>query len=175
MLQLLLLRHAKAEPGSYAVPDIERSLAPRGQTDSPRMGAWLAHQNLIPDYIVCSSARRTRETLSLVTSAFDIAIETAFEPAVYEASAMRLLTVVRRSPAKARRVLLVGHNPGLEELADDLIGTTDDVAAERLAEKYPTAGLAVLSWPVSSAIDSWAKLTPRSAHLEAFMAPRCLD
>ena len=88
---------------------------------------------------------------------------------------MRLLTVVRRTPPKVRRLLLVGHNPGLEELTDDLIGTADEVAAERLAQKYPTSGLAVLSWPASTAIDTWAKLTPRSAHLQAFVAPRWLD
>ena len=175
MLQLLILRHSKAEPGSYGVPDIERPLAARGHADAPRMGAWLAHNEYVPDYIVCSSARRTRETLQLAAPALGAEIATAFEPAIYEATAMRLLTVVRRTPPKVRRLLLVGHNPGLEDLADDLIGTADEAAAERLAQKYPTSGLAVLTWTAPTAIDTWAKLTPRSAHLQAFVAPRWLE
>ena len=175
MLTLLLLRHAKAEPGSFSVADIDRRLATRGHGDAPRMGAWLAAHDLIPDYIVCSSSCRTRETLQLVEPAFDGKVETVFEHAIYEATATRLLTVTRRTPTRARRLMLVGHNPGLEDLAKDLIGTADHVAADRLETRYPTSGLAVLTWREPSFVDAWAKLTPRSAHLQNFTAPRWLD
>ncbi len=174
MLTLILLRHAKAEPGSYAVADIERSLADRGRLDAPRMGAWLAREKLIPDYIVCSNSRRTRETLDLVSPAFGAAVETKFEPAIYEATPMRILTVIRRTPTPVRRLLVIGHNPGLEDLTDDLMSKSDSIAASRFEQKYPTSGLAVLTWPQPSAVDSWAKLTPRSAYLAAFTAPRWL-
>lgn len=175
MLTLLLLRHAKAEAGTYSVPDIERPLAERGRADAPRLGQWIANHDLVPDYIVCSPARRTRETLALVEPALGEQIETVFEPAIYEATAMRILTAIRRTPARVKRLLLVGHNPGLESLAKDLAGSADKVAEERLARKYPTAGLAVLSWPKSSGIAVWQRVTGRTAHLDAFVAPRYLD
>ena len=174
MLTLLLLRHAKAEPGSFAIADIDRPLADRGHADAPRMGAWLKAEKLVPDYIVCSSSRRTRETLALVAPAFGGKIETRFEPAIYEATTMRILTVVRRTPAHVKCLLVIGHNPGLEDLTDDLMSRSDKIAGERFEQKYPTSGLAVLTWPAPSAIDSWAKLTPRSAYLAAFTAPRWL-
>lgn len=175
MLTLLLLRHAKAEPGSFSVPDIERVLAARGRDDAPRLGAWIAAHDLVPDYIVCSSARRTRETLALTEPAFGHAVETVFEPAIYEATAMRILTTIRRTPQHVRRLMLVGHNPGLESLAKDLIGIAGAVAEERLNRKYPTGGLAVLRWPPSSGIETWQKVTGRTGHLDAFIAPRYLD
>ena len=175
MLTLLLLRHAKAEPGSFSLPDIDRSLAPRGRDDAPRMGAWLAAHDLIPDYIVCSPLRRTRETLQLVMPALAREIETVFDPAIYEASMARLLAVLRRTPTRAQRVMFVGHNPGFEDLANDLLGSADATAAERLENKYSTAGLAVLAWPAASGIHQWAKVTARRAHLEAFVAPRYLQ
>ena len=138
------------------------------------MGAWLAAHDLVPDHIVCSTSRRTRETLALAAPAFGRKIETSFEPAIYEATATRLLTVLRRTPAKVRRLLMVGHNPGLQDLANDLIATSEPVAAERLAKKYGTSGLVVLHW-AKGTVDAWAKVTPRSAHLDAFMAPRYLE
>ncbi len=175
MLTLLLLRHAKAEPGTFSVPDIERALAERGRADAPRLGAWIAAHDLVPDYIVCSPARRTRETLALAEPAFGGDVETVFEPAIYEATAMRILTAIRRTPQQVRRLMLVGHNPGFEMLAKDLTGSAEAVAEERLGRKYPTCGLAVLSWPKASGIETWQKVTGRTGHLDAFVAPRYLD
>lgn len=175
MLTLLLFRHAKAEPGAFSVPDVDRSLTERGRADAPRIGAWIAAHDLVPDLIVCSPSRRTRETLALAVPAFGRDVETAFEPAIYESTATRLLTVVRRTPARVQRLMLVGHNPGMEELAKDLAGTADATAEDRLYKKYPTAGLAVLTFPRLSGIDAWPKVTGRTATLDAFIAPRYLD
>lgn len=175
MLTLILLRHAKAEPGSFSVADIERPLADRGRSDAPRLGAWITAHDLVPDYIVCSPARRARETLALAKPAFGNAVETVYEPAIYEATAMRILTLVRRTPVHVKRLMLVGHNPGFENLAKDLTGTADEEAGQRLDKKYPTAGLAVLSWPKASSVETWQKVTGRTAHLAAFVAPRYLD
>ncbi len=171
MLTLMLLRHAKAEPGSARLADQDRPLSGRGQSDAPRMGAWISEHDLVPDLVVCSTARRTRETLTLVTPAFGRDVPASFDPAVYEATTARLLTVLRRTPAAPRRLMLIGHNPGLEDLALDLMGDAEPGVAERLRAKFPTCGLAVLDLPVAA----WAQLTPRSARLTQYMAPRFFD
>ena len=172
MLTLLLLRHAKAEAGRATLADQERSLAPRGQADAPRLGRFIAEHDLVPDLVVCSSARRTRETWALVDPEFGKAVTSHIEPGIYEATTARLLAVIRRTPATTRRLMVIGHNPGLEELARDLmrVDGANPEAARRLGEKYPTAGLAVLEFPH----DQWSKITPRSAELVEFTAPKYL-
>ena len=170
MLTLLLFRHAKAEPAVHGMDDIDRPLAPRGRSDAPRIGAFIATQSLTPDLILCSTARRTRETLELAAPAFGAVIATRLEAAIYEATTARLLAVIRRTPAGVHRLMLVGHNPGFEDLAIDLVRTAEKDAAGRLEKKYPTSGLAVLTFQA----DGWAKIAPRSAHLSIFTAPRYL-
>jgi phosphohistidine phosphatase len=139
------------------------------------MGAWIAENDLVPDLVVCSTARRTRETLSQLQPVLEEklgrALPVGFDAAVYEATTARLLTVIRRTPGTPRRLMLIGHNPGFEVLAHDLKRDADAVAAERLGRKYSTCGLAVLDLP----IDAWAQTTPRSARLTHFMAPRYLS
>ena len=171
MLTLILLRHAKAEPAGPGVDDADRPLAARGRSDAPRIGAAISQAGFVPDLILCSPARRTRETLELVVPSFGAVIATRLEPAIYEATTARLLAVVRRTPASVQRLMLVGHNPGFEELTQDLIRTADKDAAARLDKKFPTSGLAVLTFEH----DFWAKVTPRSAHMALFTAPRYLD
>jgi len=172
MLTLLLLRHAKAEPGRATLADQDRSLALRGQTDAPRLGRFIAQEKLVPDLVLCSPARRTRETWALVEPELGGTLDAYYEPGIYEATTARLLAIVRRTPPKAKRLMLIGHNPGLEELAGDLMGgdDADSDAARRLSEKYPTAGLAVFKLPQ----DQWSKIAPRSARLVAFTAPKYL-
>ena len=170
MLTLLLLRHAKAEQAVHGMDDIDRPLAPRGRSDSPRMGAFIAAEALMPDLILCSTARRTRETLELAAPAFGAAIATRLEPAIYEATTARLLAVIRRTPAAVHRLMLVGHNPGFENLTSDLVRTAEKQAAEQIERKYPTSGLAVMTFQA----DAWAKIVPRSGHLTIFTAPRYL-
>lgn len=170
MLTLLLLRHAKAEPATPGVADIDRALADRGRVDAPRMGAYLSEHKLVPDLIICSTARRTRETLDLVVPELGAVVPSLMEAAIYEASVARLLGVIRKAPAMAHRLMLVGHNPGFEDLASDLMRTADKDAESRFDKKYPTSGLAVLTFD----IDAWAKLTPRTGTLVAFTAPRYL-
>jgi len=175
MLTLMLLRHGKAEPGNPRIADKDRPLADRGHTDAARMGAWIVESDLVPDLIVCSTARRTRETLAQVQPVLEAklgrALPVSFDAAVYEATTARLLTVIRRTPGTPRRLMLIGHNPGFEDLSNDLKREADAVAAERIARKYPTCGLAVLDLP----IDAWAQTAPRSARLTHFLAPRYLS
>jgi phosphohistidine phosphatase len=168
MLTLMLLRHAKAEPGAVRMADKDRALAERGQADATRMGARLMRDGMVPDRVICSTARRTCETWTLVSAALGSVPPVEFEPAIYEATTSRILTVIRRAPSTAKRLMLIGHNPGFADLTNDFIREAETGAAARFAEKYPTCGLAVLELPITA----WSQATPRSARLTHFTAPR---
>jgi phosphohistidine phosphatase len=164
----MLLRHAKsARP--VGVADMDRPLAARGRDAAPRMGRYLAEEGLLPDLVVVSAARRTRETWELVEPHVD-ATEIRFDARIYEAPASRLLAVVRASPSSARSVLMIGHNPGFEDFAKLLVGHGDRYAFARLTQKYPTAGLAVIDFDR----ENWSEIAPRSGKLDRFVTPKSL-
>jgi phosphohistidine phosphatase len=168
MRRLMLLRHAKsAWPDGTS--DSDRPLAARGKEAAPRMGAYLADEQLFPDLALVSPARRTRETWDLVRAKLGDA-PARFEPRIYEAPAERLLTIVQEVERPVRTLLMIGHNPGFEDLARLLIGHGDRYAFARLAEKYPTAGLAVIDF----ATESWRDVAPRSGRLDGFVTPKSL-
>jgi phosphohistidine phosphatase len=164
----MLLRHAKsARP--VGVADMDRPLAARGRDAAPRMGRYLAEEGLLPDLVVVSAARRTRETWELVEPHVD-ATEIRFDARIYEAPASRLLAVVRESPSRVRSVLMIGHNPGFEDFAKLLVGHGDRYAFARLTQKYPTAGLAVIDFDR----ENWSEIAPRSGKLDRFVTPKSL-
>jgi phosphohistidine phosphatase len=171
MLTLLLLRHAKAEPATPGAKDKDRPLALRGRADAAKLGAAISAEGLLPDLILCSTARRTMETLECAAPSFDAVIPTREEPAIYEANVARLLSLIRRTAPSTHRLMLIGHNPGFEDLVTDLMRSADKAAKERFEKKYPTSGLAVLTFDV----ESWSKLAPGSGYLEKFLAPRYLE
>jgi phosphohistidine phosphatase len=176
MRRLLLLRHAKSSWSQPGASDHERPLNRRGQEAAPRVGAYLARHELIPDRVLCSTARRTRETWELVAAEAPAAPPPAFEERIYDASARTLLDVFRQAELEAnssgiKSLLVVGHNPGLQEVATQLIASGDLEDRERLREKLPTGGLVVIDF----AIDGWSKLHPRSGRLERFVVPRMLE
>lgn len=168
MRRLMLLRHAKATalPGGR---DHERPLAPRGREAAPRLGAYLRDEQLFPDLALVSSARRTQETWDLVRPALG-EVETRSESRIYEAPAARLLAVAQEVEPACRTLLMVGHNPGFSDLARLLVGHGDRYAFARLSEKYPTAGLAVIDFPV----ESWREIGPRGGRLDRFVTPKTL-
>jgi phosphohistidine phosphatase len=168
MRRLMLLRHAKSArpPG---VADIDRPLAPRGRDAAARMGAYLRDEALVPDVALVSSSRRTRETWDLVAPALD-GVEARFEPRIYEAPEARLLAVLREVEPEVRTLLMIGHNPGFEDLAARLVGGGDRSASERLSEKFPTAALAVIDFEA----DSWAEVAAGAGRLERFVTPKSL-
>ncbi len=180
MLRLMLLRHAKAA-WPRDVRDQDRPLAERGRKAAPLMGAYLAQENLLPDLAIVSPAARTRQTWDLVAGALGKAfpgetIPVVYEPRIYEAQVEDLLHVIQdehvvQDNRPAHSLLLVGHNPGFEELAHMLVSHGDRYAFARLSQKYPTSGLAVIDFNVGS----WAEVTPRSGRLDRFITPRALE
>jgi phosphohistidine phosphatase len=171
MRRLLLLRHAKSSWSEPGASDHERPLNRRGQEAAPRIGAYLAKHRLIPDRILCSTARRARETWELVAAEAPAAPPATFTEKLYDASQRALVDVFRGADPDAASLLVVGHNPGLQEVATALIASGDLEDRERLREKLPTGGLVVIDF----AIADWSKLHPRSGRLERFVVPRMLE
>lgn len=164
MKTALLLRHAKSNWKQSALADHDRPLKKRGRRDAPLMGAFLRGRDLTPGLVLCSSAKRAVETLELL---FDDPPETGISKSLYMAHPGDLMAALRAAPDGHASVMIIGHNPGLELLAGQLAGSGDAVAVERLAVKYPTCGLAVISFDVAG----WRDIGPRLGHLDSFTIP----
>jgi phosphohistidine phosphatase len=139
MKTLLILRHAKSAWDEADVADHDRPLNKRGKRDAPRMGRLLRDQNLVPDLIISSTAKRARRTAKLVAEASGYEGEVELAEALYLAGPEACLEVLGKAPDHCQRVMLVGHNPGLAELVEALTGET---------ESLPTAALAEISLPI---------------------------
>jgi len=159
--RLILLRHAKSAWPD--VPDQDRPLAKRGQRDAPVIGRWLRDHGYQPDTVICSAARRTRQTWELVARELGGSPSVTFEPRAYAANAMTLLYLVRELPAASRTAMLVGHNPGVAELATSLAQPPDHDDAPI---RFPTAAVAILDVP-----GDWAGLSPSQARLRDYTTP----
>jgi phosphohistidine phosphatase len=157
--RLFLLRHAKSSWDDPSLADDDRPLALRGRTAAKRIRAYLRHEQIAVDLVLCSSARRARETLDLVAPPGEIRIERE----LYGASADELLERLRRVGDSVDAVMLIGHEPALRDLAVGLIGGSSELA-ER---KFPTAALATLTFT-----GPWRTLEPEHAELAAFITPR---
>ena len=172
-VRLLLLRHAKSDRSGKS-DDHERPLAPRGEKSAPQMGAYMRVKGYQPVLVLCSTAARTKETLELILSALESEPETHFDRALYLAEWPELMAEIRNVPADATPLLVVGHNPGLEQLAIAL-ALKAQTAAERarmqsLANKFPTAALAVLDFD----IPAWSDLRPGTGRLIDYVRPKDL-
>ena len=140
---LLLMRHAKSAwpPG---VTDPQRPLNDRGRRDAPVAGRWIASTVGIPDLIICSPAIRTRETADLVVSTWQHPSHIVYDDRVYEAHWTELAAIVTGLPDEARTVLLIGHNPGLEDFAASWPDSADAKASQVLGDKFPTSSIALV-------------------------------
>jgi phosphohistidine phosphatase len=167
MSDLILLRHAKAISKDGNFRDIDRPLDERGRDSARAVAQWLTRNRVQPALVLCSPAVRTRETLSLVGAAFDPPPPIEFESGLYVADADRLLARLREVPEETHSVMIVGHNPGLHELALALADTSGGPLASRLAINLPTAGLARFEVAVE-----WAGLLRRVARLVALFSPK---
>lgn len=158
MRELILLRHANAEPASPGQADIDRPLSPHGLAEAEAAGRWLVENKLIPDRVLCSPARRARETLEAVLGLTGY-VEQRLDERIYEATPGTLVAVVDEH-RDLERVLVVGHNPGLERLAALMhSGQSGDYRG------MPTSSVVVLSLPMAAAIE------PGIARLAAFWWP----
>lgn len=169
MKHLLLLRHAKSA-WPDGVEDHDRPLADRGRRDAPRMGAHISAAGLNPDFTLVSSARRTQETWALVAPALAKPCPSRTVTAIYEADPAAILKAIHEAPAESRTLLVIGHNPGFEDLVALLAPEGEAGALARLGTKYPTAGLAVIAFD----IEAWADAAPGKGRLDAFVTPKTL-
>ncbi len=165
MRRLILFRHGKAVPHD-AAPDFDRGLTARGMRDSAAVGKYLVQEHIFPDMALVSPANRTKMTWEQAKAALG-EIEARYENGLYLASSDQVLRLLQSVPDRVMTLILVGHNPSLHDLAQELTGYGDRYALARLREHMPTAGLAVFDCD----IDHWSDLAVRSARLERFRAP----
>lgn len=168
MRRLVLFRHGKA--GSESGKDRDRPLAKRGQKSAPLVGDYLAHHGLVPDLVLCSPAVRARDTWQLASRSFPAPPPVREEERLYQAEAEDILEVVRAVADEVATLFVVGHNPGLEDLAELLIGSGDAAARASLRSKFPTAAVAVIDFVAPH----WAELKPGSGRLDRFVTPKAL-
>jgi phosphohistidine phosphatase len=165
--RILLLRHAKARPGDAATVDADRPLDPRGEAAATTVGRYLARAGWLPDTVLCSAARRARETLEGLWRDWSHHPPAAFEEGLYAAGPAELLARLRAVEPETASVLVVGHNPTIQQAALDLAGGGSRAAYAQMKARFPTAGLAVLEADVSD----WSGLRPGTADLRAFFGP----
>lgn len=169
--RLLLLRHAKAVPGGADLADFDRPLAGRGEKAAAQIGRHMTEHGLVPGLVLCSPACRTRQTWQIV-SRYMPETRTLMPDSLYDfGNGDTLLAAIRSYGATVRCLLLVGHNPAIAALASALSGGGDTAGRREMASKFPTAGLAIISFSGNG----WAATAAGSGRLDAFLRPRDLD
>lgn len=169
MLRLMLLRHAKTVV-SDPQGDRARPLNERGRTTAPEIGRYMAHEGLLPDLVLCSTAKRTRQTLELLAARWPGKPEVSFESDLYLADPATILQSIRMTPATSKTLLIVGHNPGIRQAAFALCTPGRTAHYALLQSKFPTAALTVIDF----AGNDWARIAPGTGKLDRFITPRLL-
>jgi phosphohistidine phosphatase len=163
--RLFLLRHAKSSWDEPGLADHDRPLAKRGRRASKTIGEHMRVEGIAPALVLCSPSERTRETLKSIDLPAEV--EVRVEPELYAASAGELLAVLNRVPDEIGSAMLIGHNPGLQDLALQLAG--DGAETPRVRHKFPTAALATLDFD-----GRWRELAPGVCELVGFVKPKDL-
>lgn len=166
-LRLILLRHGKSDWSGPATDDFSRPLAERGRRAARLVGAWLAGRGFLPDLVLCSPARRTRETWEELRKATSHEAPLVAERRLYLADAETILDSIR-SGGEERTLMVIGHNPGLGVAAEGLL--RDPPAGSRFA-KYPTGGTTIAAFDIGN----WAEAEWGKGRLLAFLDPRELE
>ncbi len=164
---LLLVRHAKSAWDDSSLADYDRPLAPRGTKAVRRLRDYLTRTEHQPDVVLCSSSRRTVDTVEGIRSALPRRASIELADELYLADAATMLARLRSLNDKVRCAMLVGHNPGLEDLASLLVGSGDAALRAQLAAKFPTGALVALSFN-----GAWVDLAPGAARIGALFMPR---
>ena len=170
MRTLIFLRHAKSSWALPGVNDFDRPLNDRGNKAAPQMANWLASEGIKPDVIVCSSAKRTRETLAHIQPIFDQSTETIIEPCLYLASSERLFESAAALDDRFETAMLLGHNPGLHDAALSVLTAASRRDSGEMRLRFPTCACAIVSLP----IDRWSEITTDIGELNAYMTPKGL-
>ena len=165
---LFLLRHAKSSWGDATIPDHDRPLAPRGEQAVQLIASYISDAGVRPSLVLCSSARRARDTLDAVAAALGDEAKRTVEDDLYGASADELLVRLRVVENATASVLVVGHNPGLHDLAMDLCSDGDPKAMAQLHTKFPTGALA----RIDLGDTQWHELGQGGAYLASVVVPR---
>lgn len=167
---LYVMRHAKAEAGSAHQEDHLRKLAPRGLSDAALVGAWLVGQGIMPDRVLCSTAVRTAETLVKLEEAYRRPLPVKYVDALYHASPDSMLGLIAATEETVRKLMIVGHNPGLHQLGLHLAAQGEPALIDQLAMKLPTAAFfAIECGPVS-----WSGLPHAQGKLVHYVTPEML-
>jgi phosphohistidine phosphatase len=158
MKTLLLLRHAKAENAAAGSSDMNRALNERGKKEAQAIGTFIRKQNLTFELVLCSPAGRARETAELVLAAAEVTANVRYDQRIYEASPRQLLEVISEVVEDKSAVLLVGHNPGMEDLLRTLTGTGEPMATGTLAR-------------INLKLDQWSRVREDIGALECIVRP----
>jgi phosphohistidine phosphatase len=172
MRRLILLRHAKTETDAPSGKDRDRRLDERGRSDAATIGSWLAEHDLLPDQVLVSTAMRTRQTWTIVDGLRPSQNASRVEhlPELYNASASQLLQAIREVSAGINRLMLIGHNPGLHELALGLTCRGDSAERTMLIANMPTSAVAVIDFPIAD----WADAGFGGGRLQQYVNPKSL-
>jgi phosphohistidine phosphatase len=162
MRTLYLLRHAKSSWKDVTLPDFDRPLKDRGRKAAKQIGRYLTRAKLSDPLVLCSPAARTRETADIVLKHANLRVEVRFEERIYEASLRDLVQIVSEIPDDKQDVIMIGHNPGFEELLAYLTGE---------GRRMPTAALGKINFEV----ESWKDIREDQGNLEWFVIPRELE
>jgi phosphohistidine phosphatase len=168
-MRLMLLRHAKAEKAEGAMRDRDRPLNARGRGDAVEIAIYLRDHNLLPDRAVVSSARRTRETWERMATEISTDLSVEYEDRLYNAGTDTILDVIKAVGRSAPTLLVIGHNPGMHDMARRLLAHRAG-STRTLDEGLPTAGLVVIDF----AGEDWRNLAPKSGRLKVFVTPRLI-
>jgi phosphohistidine phosphatase len=174
MRRLMLLRHAKTENEAPSGRDEDRRLDNRGHRDAAEIGGWIGRHPPFPDLVLVSHAMRALQTWEIAWEAMKELVsepEVELVPELYGADVSQLLEAIRdASLADPERLMLVGHNPGMHELALSLAGSGDHAGRKALTDNLPTSGLAIFDFD----IDDWADVAFRRGRLAGFVSPKLL-
>ncbi|SRR5579883_1549792 len=159
MKNLILLRHAKSSWDEPALSDFDRPLNNRGKKAAPIIGKLMKERQLKPDLILCSPSKRTKQTAKLVLDSAKLDLDVTFDKGIYEASTSKLLNILKSQEATAESILMIGHNPGLEDLLTELTGCH---------EHFPTAALANIVLD----IENWKGIKYGAGELKWIVRPK---
>lgn len=175
MRRLMLLRHSKTENDAPSGHDQDRRLDDRGRIDAAEIGGWIGRHPPFPELVLVSPAVRARQTWEIGWESMKGAVpqpQVEFLPELYGADPAQLLQAVHAvSATEAQRLMVVGHNPGMHELALALAASGDASGRKTLADNLPTSGLAVFDF----AVDDWGDVAFRRGHLVLFVSPKLLQ